>query len=134
MYRRLIYELTNVYQKRLFSTIIKPYPKYVERQAEIGIATSSNSKSVEIDSEAEMKTTKPESYIQIKVNYIDTDPIGDKRQPIVLLVHGYPGNHEMTRGLIEEFQRRNFRCIAPDMPCKLILINAVDLIRIFFLA
>ncbi|CAF1233072.1 unnamed protein product [Adineta ricciae] len=71
---------------------------------------------IEIDQETKAKVAKPATYIRPTVNYVDTNPLGDKNQPIVLLVHGYPGTHESTRNLIEEFQQRDFRCIAPDMP------------------
>jgi hypothetical protein len=99
------------------SNILKPYPSYVERQTEIMINTSPGDEFVEIDSETSVQVAKPSTFIRTKINYVDTNPLGDKNQPIVLLVHGYPGTHESTRNFIEEFQRRNFRCIAPDMPC-----------------
>ncbi|CAF4748072.1 unnamed protein product [Rotaria socialis] len=98
------------------STILKPYPSYVERQLEVVINTSSGDEFIEIDRDTKVKVPTPSTSIRAKVNYVDTDPIGDKKQPIVLLVHGYPGTHESTKSFIEEFQQRNFRCIAPDMP------------------
>ena len=100
------------------SNILKPYPSYTERQTELAISTTSGDELIEIDRETKLKVPRPSTIIRTKVNYIDTDPVGDKKQPIVLLVHGYPGNHQSTINLIEQFQRRNFRCIAPDMPCK----------------
>jgi pimeloyl-ACP methyl ester carboxylesterase len=99
------------------TNILKPYPNYVERQLDIIINTSSGDDTIEIDAETAVKVAQPSAYIRTMINYIDTNPLGDKNQAIVLLVHGYPGTHESTRNLIEEFQRRNFRCIAPDMPC-----------------
>ncbi|CAF2696191.1 unnamed protein product [Rotaria sp. Silwood2] len=98
------------------SNILKPYPSYVERQLEVVINTSSGDEFVEIDRETNIKLAKPTTSIRANINYVDTNPLGDKKQPIVLLVHGYPGTHESTKNFIEEFQRRNFRCIAPDMP------------------
>lgn len=100
------------------SNILKPYPSYVERQTELVVNTTSGDALIEIDRETKVKIPRPSTTIRTKVNYIDTDPVGDKKQPIVLLVHGYPGDHQSTINLIEQFQRRNFRCIAPDMPCK----------------
>jgi pimeloyl-ACP methyl ester carboxylesterase len=99
------------------SNVLKPYPNYVERQSDITINTSSGDDFVEINRETKVQVAKPSTFIRTTVNYVDTNPLGDKNQSIVLLVHGYPGTHESTRNLIEEFQRRNFRCIAPDMPC-----------------
>lgn len=100
------------------TTILKPYPSYVERQVEIRINTTSGDDKIQIDRETKITVSKPSSFVRSTVNYVDTNPLGDRKQPIVYLVHGYPGNHESMRNLIEEFQRRNFRCIAPDMPCK----------------
>lgn len=99
------------------STIVNPYPSYVERQVDVVLNTSTSDETVEIDQETKVKIAKPTTSIRAKVNYIDTNPLGDKKQSIVLLVHGYPGTHESTKNFIEHFQRRNFRCIAPDMPC-----------------
>jgi predicted alpha/beta-fold hydrolase len=99
------------------SNILKPYPNYVERQLNVAINTSSGDEFIEIDRETSVKVAKPATFVRTMINYVDTNPLGDKNQPIVLLVHGYPGTHESTKNLIEEFQRRNFRCIAPDMPC-----------------
>lgn len=109
-------------QMKTFSTVssvVKPYPSYVERQITINVNTSPGDEFIEIDHETKAKVAKPATYIHSTVNYVDTNPLGDKNQPIVLLVHGYPGSHEYTRNLIEEFQQRDFRCIAPDMPCRL---------------
>jgi pimeloyl-ACP methyl ester carboxylesterase len=114
MYRRLHLQCV-----KYFSTnVLKPYPSYVERQVDISINTTSGDELVEIDRETKIQLPKPSTPIRTTVNYIDTNPLGDKNQSIVLLVHGYPGTHESTKNLIEEFQRRNYRCIAPDMPCK----------------
>lgn len=100
------------------TNILKPYPNYVERETELIINTTSGDEFIEIDRETKTKVPRPSTTFRAKVNYIDTDPLGDKHQAIVLLVHGYPGTHQSTINLIEQFQRRNFRCIAPDMPCK----------------
>ena len=100
------------------NTVLKPYPNYVERQVEVQINTTSGDDKVEIDRETKVQVSKPASFVRATVNYVDTNPLGDRNQAIVCLVHGYPGNHQSMRNLIEEFQRRNFRCIAPDMPCK----------------
>lgn len=102
------------------STVLKPYPSYMERQAEVAINTTTGDDFIEIDNETKVKVAKPTTTVRATINYVDTNPLGDKNQPIVLLVHGYPGTHESTKNFIEEFQRRNFRCIAPDMPCELI--------------
>ncbi len=113
MYLRLIPKTFS----RLSSTILKPYPNYVERQSEIVINTASGDDFIEIDQQTKVKVPVPATFLRTTVNYVDTNPLGDKNQSIVLLVHGYPGTHESTRNFIEEFQGRNFRCIAPDMPC-----------------
>jgi pimeloyl-ACP methyl ester carboxylesterase len=104
--------------KHFSTNVLKPYPNYVERQADINIDTSSGDEFIEINRETKVQVPKPSTFIRTTANYVDTNPLGDKNQSIVLLVHGYPGSHESTRNLIEEFQRRNFRCIAPDMPCE----------------
>jgi hypothetical protein len=119
MYSRLILNSINNFST-INSYILKPYPNYIERQSDIAINTSSGDEFIEIDRETKVKIVKPGTFIRMTVNYVDTNPLGDKNQPIVLLVHGYPGTHESTKNFIEEFQRRNFRCIAPDMPCKFI--------------
>ena len=103
---------------RRLSSMVKSYPNYVERQCELRLNTTAADDTIEINRETSVQVTKPSSYINITTNYVDTNPLGDKKQPIVLLVHGYPGSHESTRNLIEQFQRRDFRCIAPDMPCS----------------
>ena len=103
---------------RRLSSIVKSYPNYVERQCELRLNTTAADDTIEIDRETSVQVTKPSSFVSATINYVDTNPLGDKKQPIVLLVHGYPGSHESTRNLIEQFQRRNFRCIAPDMPCS----------------
>jgi predicted alpha/beta-fold hydrolase len=118
--RRLHLSLISKYVKSfstMSSNILKPYPSFVERQIDININTSSGDEFVEIDRETSIKVAKPSTFAKATVNYVDTNPLDDKNQPIVLLVHGYPGNYESTKNFIEEFQRRNFRCIAPDMPC-----------------
>ena len=118
MYLRALYSMQ---VRRLAShagTLLKPYPSYVERQVELRIRTSTGDDVVEINRDTAVQMTKPASYMKVNVNYVDTNPLGEKNQSLVLLVHGYPGTHESTRNFIEEFQRRNFRCIAPDMPCK----------------
>lgn len=102
---------------RKFSTILKPYPSYVERQVDVAINTAPGDEFIEINRETKVQLPKPATYLRTTINYIDTNPLGDKNQSIVLLVHGYPGTHESTKNFIEQFQRRNFRCIAPDMPC-----------------
>lgn len=112
------------------SNILKPYPSYVERQTDITINTSPGDEFIEIDQKTKVKIAKPSTFIRTTANYIDTNPLGDKNQSIVLLVHGYPGTHESTKNVIEEFQRRNFRCIAPDMPCSFLKQN---LFKEFFL-
>jgi pimeloyl-ACP methyl ester carboxylesterase len=114
---RLHLSLISKYVKTFSTNILKPYPNYVERQADIAINTSSGDDFIEIDRETKVQVTKPTTLIRTTVNYVDTNPLGDKNQPIILLVHGYPGTYESTKNFIEEFQRRNFRCIAPDMPC-----------------
>ena len=106
---------------RTTSNILKPYPSYVERQIDVAIHTTSNDESIEIDNESKIKIPELKSFIRAQINYIDTNPLGDKNQPLILIVHGYPGTHESTRNFIEELQQRNFRCIAPDMPCKLFI-------------
>jgi hypothetical protein len=98
--------------------MIKSYPSYVERQIDLKINSTSNDDKIRIDLETSIDIVQPARFIPAQVNYVDTNPLGDKKQSIVLVVHGYPGTHESTRNIIEEFQRRNFRCIAPDMPCK----------------
>ena len=103
---------------RIHTNILKPYPSYVERQVEIQINTSSGDEYMQCDRETDVHVASPATFIRTTANYIDTNPLGDKNQPIVLLVHGYPGTFESTKNLIEEFQKRNYRCIAPDMPCS----------------
>ncbi|CAF1286353.1 unnamed protein product [Adineta steineri] len=98
------------------SNIVKQYPNYSERQLDVVINTAAGDEFIEIDRETTIKVARPATFLRANVNYVDTNPLGDKNQPIVLLVHGYPGTHESTRNFIEEFQQRNFRCIAPDMP------------------
>ncbi len=125
MYLRLSYcRHFRPFHFRSFSTspafdILNPYPNYVERQLDVTLNTSSGDDVVEIDRETKIKLAAPATFVRATINYVDTNPLGDKNQPLVLLVHGYPGTHASTRNLIGEFQRRNFRCIAPDMPCKL---------------
>jgi pimeloyl-ACP methyl ester carboxylesterase len=111
-------------------TILNPYPSYVERQVELRIQTSTGDETVQINRDTAVEMAKPLSYMKMNVNYVDTNPVGEKRQAIVLLVHGYPGTHQSTMNLIEEFQRRNFRCIAPDMPCK--TIESMNFVISFF--
>lgn len=121
MYQRLPRFLTTIFVKRfstINSNILKPYPNYVERQTDLAVSTTSGDDLIEIDRETKQKVPKPSTVIRTTVNYIDTNPLNEKNQPLVLLVHGYPGTHQSTINLIEHFQRRNFRCIAPDMPCK----------------
>ncbi len=118
LYLRLRYLFSNSKLIKRFSTnILKPYPNYVERQLELTINTTSGDEFVEINRETNVQVATPGTFIRTTINYIDTNPLGDKNQPIVLLVHGYPGTYESTKNFIEQFQRRNFRCIAPDMPC-----------------
>lgn len=128
--RRLPRFFTSIFVKR-FSTIdsnvLKPYPNYVERQTELAVNTTSGDELIEIDQETKVKLPKPTTTIRTTVNYVDTNPLGDKNQPIVLLVHGYPGTHQSTINLIEQFQRRNFRCIAPDMPCMFFIIRMIEI-------
>ncbi|CAF1405410.1 unnamed protein product [Adineta ricciae] len=112
----LFYQQIKTLSTATSSSVTKPYPSYVERQITINVNTSPGDEFIEIDQETKAKVAKPATYIRSTVNYVDTNPLGDKNQPIVLLVHGYPGTHESTRNLIEEFQQRDFRCIAPDMP------------------
>ncbi|UJR08956.1 hypothetical protein I4U23_013208 [Adineta vaga] len=112
----LVQHIKTFSTKTTTTDILKPYPSYTERQITLSINTSSGDDFVEIDRETKIKVVKPTTHIRPTINYVDTNPLGDKNQPIVLLVHGYPGAHESTKNLIEEFQRRNFRCIAPDMP------------------
>lgn len=109
--------------QRWLSTIVKSYPSYVERQADIQVETSSYEETVSIDQDSKVNVRRPSTFTNLTVNYVDTNPIGDKNQSIVLLIHGYPGNHSVMRSLIEQFQRRNFRCIVPDMPCQLVTID-----------
>ncbi|CAF1524998.1 unnamed protein product [Rotaria sp. Silwood1] len=116
LYLCLLYKHIKNFSTISSSNIIKSYPNYVERQTEVVINTSSGDEFIEIDRETKVKIPKPTTSIRANINYIDTNPLGDKKQSIVLLVHGYPGTHESIKNFIEEFQQRNFRCIAPDMP------------------
>ncbi|CAF1307134.1 unnamed protein product [Didymodactylos carnosus] len=96
--------------------LLKPYPTFMERQVELVINTSTRDDVLTIDKEEKIQIQKPQTLMTAKVNYIDTNPLGDKNQDIVLIVHGYPGSYSTTLNLVEEFQRRNYRVIAPDMP------------------
>src|SRR5579871_6732997 len=83
--------------KSLSTNILKPYPNYVERQLDVVVNTSAGDEFLEIDRETKIKVAKPATHIRTNINYVDTNPLGDKNQPIVLLVHGYPGTHESTK-------------------------------------
>ncbi|KAI1305925.1 hypothetical protein HDE_01134 [Halotydeus destructor] len=57
----------------------------------------------------------PANGIEFDVEYVDTI-VPDKKQPVVLVLHGAPGSHAEYRSLTQHLSKLGFRVIVPNLP------------------